>query len=249
MKKIVIFLMMCMSIPSAAATDGHKPTRTIEEVSDGIIVTYTFDNPEIIASEYYEGTKYIRYDGFGLNDNDSEPCIPFRNDTYLVPNDCAVTLSVLDSVYTDTTFVMSPSMPLMPDDNSPVIKHSITPYTGFFPTNTLYSNGVYPHREDALISVSVSPVKYNYLTNTVRRYSYIRYKLTYSGTRHLYRGKSTGIARKICQNIPHSRNTEGRTIRDDRNYLIITTTEYKNCLDEFANWKRLKGYNVHVSTK
>ena len=238
-----------MSIPSAAATDGHKPTRTIEEVSDGIIVTYTFDNPEIIASEYYEGTKYIRYDGFGLNDNDSEPCIPFRNDTYLVPNDCAVTLSVLDSVYTDTTFVMSPSMPLMPDDNSPVIKHSITPYTGFFPTNTLYSNGVYPHREDALISVSVSPVKYNYLTNTVRRYSYIRYKLTYSGTRHLYRGKSTGIARKICQNIPHSRNTEGRTIRDDRNYLIITTTEYKNCLDEFANWKRLKGYNVHVSTK
>ena len=133
MKKIVIFLIMCMSLPSTAAIDGHKPVRTIEEVSDGIIVTYYFDNPEIVESEYYENTKYIRYDGFGLNDNDGEPCIPFRNDTYLVPNNSSVTISLVDSVYTDTTFVMSPSLPHIPDVDARIKKHNIVPYSSFSP--------------------------------------------------------------------------------------------------------------------
>lgn len=249
MKNLIILVLLFASLPAIAEIVYNQPERTIEEVSDGIIVTYSFNNPEIVESEYYENTKYIRYDGFGLNDNDGEPCIPFRNDTYLVPNNCAVSVNMLDSAYTDTTFVLSPSMPIMPDDGSKIAKHSIIPYTGFFPTNSIQSSGVYQHREDALISVSISPVKYNYQTHTVRRYSYIRYKLTYSGTSRIYKGKSTSLARKICQNTPHSRNNTDSTIRDDRHYLIITTTEYENCLDDFVKWKRLKGYNVHVLTK
>lgn len=249
MKSLIISLLLFASMPAVAGNVQNQPERTIEEVSDGIIVTYTFNNPEIVESEYYENTKYIRYDGFGLNDNDGEPCIPFRNDTYLVPNNCAVSVNILDSAYTDTTFVLSPSMPIMPDNGSKIAKHSIIPYTGFFPTNTVQSSGVYQHREDALISVSISPVKYDYQTNTVRRYTFIKYKLTYSGTSRIYKGKRTGMARKICQNTPHSRSDTDSTIRDDRHYLIITTTEYKNCLDDFVKWKRLKGYNMHVSNR
>lgn len=176
MKHIISIFLLFASLPSLAEVSHNLPTRTIEDVSDGIVVTYSFENPEIVESEYYENTKYIRYDGFGLSDNDGEPCIPFRNDTYLVPNDCAVTVSVLDSAYVDTTFVLSPSMPLIPDDKSPITMHSITPYIGFFPTNTIQSSGVYQHRKDALINVSVFPVKYNYQAQTLRRYSYIKYK-------------------------------------------------------------------------
>jgi len=249
MKYLIHICLLCTNLLSFAGVVQPPPTRTIEDVPDGIVVTYYFDNPEIVESEYYENTKYIRYDGFGLNDNDGEPCIPFRNDTYLVPNNCAVTLSMLDSVYNDTTFVLSPSMPIMPDNGSRVMKHTITPYFGFFPTNIIHSSGVYLHREDALISVSISPVKYNYQTNTVRRYSLIKYKLTYSGTNYKYNGKSTSLARKICQNTSHSRSSADSTIRDDRHYLIITTTEYKDCLEDFVRWKRLKGYNVHIASR
>lgn len=249
MKRLIITSLLCVSLPAIAGVERNQPLRTIEEVSDGIVVTYVFDNPKIVESEYYENTKYIRYDGFGLNDNDGEPCIPFRNDTYLVPNNCAVSVSVLDSAYIDTTFVLAPSMPLIPDDNSPITTHSITSYAGFFPTNTIQSSGVYQHREDVLINVSISPVKYNYQTHTVRRYSHIKYKLTYSSMSHVYKGKSTSMARKICQNILESRNNADSTIRDDKHYLIITTTEYKNSLDDFVKWKRLKGFNVHISTR
>ena len=249
MKRLIITSLLCVSLPAIAGVERNQPLRTIEEVSDGIVVTYVFDNPKIVESEYYENTKYIRYDGFGLNDNDGEPCIPFRNDTYLVPNNCAVSVSVLDSAYIDTTFVLAPSMPLIPDDNSPITTHSITSYAGFFPTNTIQSSGVYQHREDVLINVSISPVKYNYQTHTVRIYSHIKYKLTYSSMSHVYKGKSTSMARKICQNSPHSRNSPDSTIRDDRHYLIITTAEYKECLDEFVKWKKLKGFNVHLSCR
>lgn len=249
MKHIISIFLLFASLPSLAEVSHNLPTRTIEDVSDGIVVTYSFENPEIVESEYYENTKYIRYDGFGLSDNDGEPCIPFRNDTYLVPNDCAVTVSVLDSAYVDTTFVLSPSMPLIPDDKSPITMHSITPYIGFFPTNTIQSSGVYQHRKDALINVSVFPVKYNYQAQTLRRYSYIKYKLTYTGASRVYKGKCASLARKICQNTPYSRNIADNTIRDDRHYLIVTTTEYKSSLEDFVMWKRLKGYNVQIACR
>lgn len=242
--------MLLMSLPLSVAADYHHiPTRTIEDVSDGIIVTYTFDNPELVESEYYENTKYIRYGGFGLNDTNGEPCIPFRNDTYLVPNNCNVMVSLMDSAYCDTTFVLSPSLPLIPDVDVQIKKHNIAPYAGFFPANIIHSSGVYQNRKDALITISISPVKYNYQTNTVRRYSLIRYKLTYSGTNYEYKGKSTSLARKMCQNILPSRANTDSTFQDDRRYLIITTTEYKNSLDDFVNWKRLKGYQVHVASR
>ena len=248
MKRIILSCLLCVSLPAIAGVVRNRPARTIEEVSDGIVVTYSFNSPEIVESEYYRNTKYIRYDGFGLNDIDGEPCIPFRNDTYLVPNDCAVTVSVLDSAYRDTTFVMSPSMPVIPDDGSRISLHAITPYSGFFPKSTIQSSGVYLHREDALVSVSISPVKYNYQTNTVRRYSLIKYKLTYLGTSRIYKGKDRSFARGICQNTLHSRNNADSTIRDDRHYLIITTTEYRDSLEDFVKWKRLKGYNVHIES-
>lgn len=235
-----------MCLPSVAGVIRNCPIRTIEEVSDGIIVSYTFNNPEFVEPEYYPNTKYISYDGFGLDDNDGDPCLPFRNDMFLVPNKCNVTISVLDSLYTDTTFVLSPSIPVQTDNLSPVSKHSITPYSGFFPEATIHSNGVFHNREDALISVSITPIKYNYQTNTVRRYLSLRYKLTFSGTKHEYRGDNMSMARKICQNAPHRSNNPESTIRNDKHYLIVTTTEYQNSLEDFIRWKRLKGNNVHV---
>lgn len=247
--KYLIIMLLGMSLPSVADVIRNCPARTIEEVSDGIIVTYIFNNPEIVESGYYPNTKYISYDGFGLNDNDGEPCVPFRNDIFLVPNNCNVTISVLDSLYTDTTFVFSPSIPIQKDDNSTISKHTITSYEGFFPKAIIHSSGVFNNREDALIEVSIIPVKYDYHTNTVRRYSYIRYKLTYSGSRYVYRGDKGSLVRKLCQNASCRSNNSDSTIRNDKHYLIVTTTEYQNCLEDFVAWKRLKGNNVHVACR
>lgn len=238
-----------MSLLSSAGIMRDRPIRTIEEVSDGVIVSYTFNNPEIVESDCYPNTKYISYDGFGLNDNDGEPCVPFRNDIFLVPNNCNVTVSVLDSLFTDTTMVLSPSMPVQTDNNSTFIRHNIIPYNGFFPKATIYSNGVFNNREDALIEISIMPVKYNYQTNTVRRYSYIRYKLTYSRSNSGLGGNRASMAKKICQNLPVRESTMDSIYRDNKHYLIITTTEYQDSLNEFIKWKRLKGYNVHVASR
>ena len=249
MRYSVILILLCITLPSVAEVIRCCPIRTIEEVSDGIIVSYTFNNPEIIESDYYPNTKYISYDGFGLNDNDGEPCIPFRNDIFLVPNNCNVTVSVLDSLFTDTTMVLSPSMPVQTDNNSKVIRHNIIPYNGFSPKAIIHSSGVFHNREDALVEVSVIPVKYNYQTNTVRRYSYIRYKLTYSRSNSDFRGERASMAKKICQNVPVREYSVDSTYRNDKHYLIITTTEYKDSLNEFIKWKRLKGSNVHVACR
>ena len=249
MRYFIILLFFCIKLSTVAGVLQNTPTKTIKEVPDGIIVTYTFDNPEIVESTDYPNTKYISYDGFGLNDNDGEPCVPFRNDLFIVPNNCSVSVCVLDSAYTDTTFVLSPSMPIQTDNISSVSKHSITPYSGFFPKATIYSNGVFHNRKDALINVSITPVKYNFQTNTVRRYSYIKYKIIYSSSIHEYNGDKSSAVRKVCQNSPSRAKNIDSTIRKDKHYLIVTTTEYQNCLDDFVRWKRLKGNNVHVASR
>ena len=249
MKRLTFIFLLFVSLASLAGVVRNFPTRTVEEVTDGIIVTYSFDNPEILESKYYNGTKYVSYDGFGLDDNDGEPCVPFRNDMFLVPNGCDVTVSIIDSVYTDTTFVLSPSMPVQKDNNSPVKRQSIIPYRGFFPNTIIHSTGVFHNREDALVNISISPVKYNYQTKTVRIYSYIKYKITYSGLENKSKGDRASLVRKICQNTPVRASSADSTYRNDKHYLIITTTEYQNSLDEFVRWKRLKGYNVHVARR
>lgn len=238
-----------MSQPSVAGVMRNCPARTIEEVSDGIIVAYTFNNPEIVESGYYPNTKYINYEGFGLNDNDGEPCIPFRNDIFRIPNNCNVAVNILDSMYTDTTFMLSPSIPLIVDDKSQVTKHKIAPYKGFFPSKSINSRGVFCNRGDAFITVSVTPVKYNCKTNTVRLYSYIKYKLTYSYLSPPNRGESYNSINKVCQNRSKRIANINNTTRNDKHYLIITTTGYKDMLEDFVRWKRLKGNNIHVASR
>lgn len=249
MRNLILLLLFYNISSSIAAVVRNCPVKTIEVVHDGIIVTYTFNNPEIVESKYNKGTKYIRYDGFGLNDNDGEPCFPFRNEIFLVPNNCVVSVGMLDSAYTDTTFVFSPSMLVQTDNLSPVSMHSISPYSGFFPEVTLHSNGVFHNREDAFISISITPVKYNYQTNTVRIYTFVKYKLTFTDIGCNNEGGNMSFARKICQNAPHRSNSPESIIRDDRHYLIVTTTEYHNSLEDFIKWKRLKGNNVHVVSR
>lgn len=249
MNRSIFFLFLYISLPLLANERTFLPKRTIEEIPDGIIVTYFFEKSELVESNIYENTKYIRYDGFGINTNDGEPCVPFRKDTYIVPNNSNVTISVLDSAYNDTTIVLSPSLPIFSDSSSRILKHSIIPYEGFFPTSIVQSNGIFQYRDDNLISVSIFPVKYNLQTNTVRKYSFIKYKLSYTGVNHMRKGYGTSLARISCQNALAINNGQDIPDVDDKHYLIITTREYRDFLEDYIKWKRLKGYNVHVSTQ
>ena len=237
------------------------PHRDIEYYDNGIVVTYQFNEYDIHPSFYYEGTYDVRLNGFGTNDNLGEPGVLFRNDLFVVPLGATINIEVLDYHYTDTTLILSPSVPALADDDSPIVLRNITPYDGFFPEYIVQHDSIYQYRGEGLLNVTTYPVQYNNTSHIVRMYNYIKYKITY-----LYKGHafSNNLSPKdtdrssIIENtatIVHKKergtikSLSDSTYADDKSFLIITTNEYKNALTPFIRWKQLKGNNVFVETR
>lgn len=266
MKYFVLFCLLCTNLQSMARVVDNRPARTIEDVSDGIIVTYSFDNPEIVESEYYENTKYIRYDGFGINDTPGEPAVPFRSDIFYIPAGYNAQISLQGATYKDTTFVLSPTIPNSSDNDWVIAIDSITPYAGFYPNNVLEYGSSQEYRGISLQSVTIMPVKYNYSQHIVRAYTEIKYKVTFVPDND--RSRSTGKASNIMSDITKTilsnvtlnfsassnlsravSDSTWHTVRDQRNYLILTTSEYLDSIQKFVEWKRLKGNDVQIEAR
>ena len=61
------------------------PTREVEKLKDGYMVTYTFEKALIQPDKLFSGTIFWKMDGFGLSQTPGEPSTLYRNDMYAVP--------------------------------------------------------------------------------------------------------------------------------------------------------------------
>ncbi len=78
MKELFILLLSVWFFPSVALANTNKlPERTIENVADGVIVTYIFKDPIIRSNLMIPGSYLWKYQGFGVNNSSGVPAIPF----------------------------------------------------------------------------------------------------------------------------------------------------------------------------
>ena len=81
MKKLFMLLLSaCIFTAITFADVGKLPERIVENVADGVIVTYKFENPIIRPNHLVPGSYLWEYMGFGVNDTPGEPAVPFRSD-------------------------------------------------------------------------------------------------------------------------------------------------------------------------
>ena len=255
MKKYIFLLIMLVCSVTLQAQTPRQPERSVEVVDDGVIVTYTFTDKHIFSSQYYPNSSYWSYQGFGINDTPGEPGVPFRNDSFVVPLESDVSVEVIDSAFTDTTFILSPAMPMIPMNGAAVNLHEIESYDGFFPHSIAEHDRVTNFRDVGVVNVCLSPIQYDNVHHIVRAYSYIKYKVSYNSD-PVY--SSSSFLDKATLNNSRLKNkaqrgmksgNEPEATQDDRGLLIITTNEYKPALQSFVKWKRTKGFRVFVETK
>lgn len=250
---------------------GKIPERTIENVSDGVVVTYIFPEPIIHENTLAPGTFFWQYAGFGINDTSGEPAIPFRIDKFVIPSGYSSNISILDVVYRDTLFVMSPSIPYSVKNNTQLEITQNTSYIGFFPSSIIEWSSVQDYRSVRLQEVTIQPVQYDYEHQIARIYSKIQYKITYlKDINYQYTidddsyNKQKAIKDKnmdkflfniaLNYNVPASQsgtpclffNSDFSSMPNLHQYLIVTTNEYLDSIQDFIEWKRLKGNHVHV---
>lgn len=219
------------------AQSTSLPERTVENVSDGIIVTYIFNEPEILVNEWMPETSFWRYAGFGQNDVIGQPSIPFRRDMFAIPSGYATDISIIEAEYRDTMFYMSPAIHNTGEGD--IVMDSISDYQGFFPDGILRCDSLQSFRGIGLQRLVITPVQYDKEHHVARAYTKIKYKITY-----------------IEDMSPQSPRPEiwwdldiwAGEIYPER-YLVVSVSEYENAIQEFIEWKRTMGMDVFVSMK
>lgn len=263
MKKLLILLLSAWFYHATAIADvGKLPERTVENVADGILVTYEFPSPFIQSNSLVQGTSFLRYNGFGINDIAGEPAIPFRSDLFYIPKGYSTCVDTIEMVYNDTILILSPSVPSYVRNKKLEFIDSIKPYHGFFPNQIIESSAIDDYRGEGLQRVTITPVQYDNENHIVRFYSKIKYKISFLRDEANARGiihsndenrnikdflyRATLNYRTLSSSLPRDINN---TEPDTTNYLIITVNEYLDSLQSFIEWKRIKGNNVFLQAR
>lgn len=244
------------------------PERDIEKLEDGYMVTYTFENAMLQPDELFSGKIFWKMDGFGLNQMPGEPSTLIRDDMIAIPSGYIANVEVVDSVYRDYNYELTPArQPLIDSYDEVYTKQNvlaIIPYDGYKPSNIVSLGGFQSYRGHKLCSTKVSPIQYNNNTKTVRAYSKIKYKVTFIPDYEVNSSINNRIVPKhlSCEDNFLSNNviggrleeinlerTESTSQADVRDYLILSTNTYSEAVNRFTQWKRLLGFNVHVILK
>lgn len=145
MKRILFYIVLWL-IPTMALADvNHLPKRTIENVADGVIVTYQFDNPIIRPNPLVPGSFLWQYAGFGMNDISGEPALPFRTDMFYIPAGHKTEIMLLKATYKDMTLVLSPAISNPPDDGSAIVIY--TEFKHHYSWRAARTSARYPNRQ------------------------------------------------------------------------------------------------------
>ena len=235
------------------------PTRNIEYVEDGIIVTYFFSKAIIQQDPLFNNCFLWKCTGFGINDTPAEPAYLSRVDNFTVPYAHNASLELLESAYIDFNCQLPPArQPLIDSGNESYTKENISaisPYKGFAPTSIVSTNAAQIYRGRSLMGITICPIQYNYETKVVRAYTRIKYKVTF---REYLSSPSEDANLKaisddnILSNITINGNTLNRERATDsssnsnKGYLIISTPKFALAVNRFAEWKKLLGFKVDV---
>lgn len=155
MKQLSLFFFLFLAVEFTSAQqivklcDGgvqsgvflQAPSRSVENVNDGVLVTYTFDKATIMEDPLFEGRLMWKVVGFGVNDIPTQPAIPYRIDSYCVPVGHLAVVELVDSQFIDLPYSLSPARPPLSDSGGECYTlsnvPSISSYVGYFPTSVV----------------------------------------------------------------------------------------------------------------
>ena len=235
------------------AADEPTPIRSVENVDDGMIVTYNFSGATLSYDNLFPGTVTFDIVGFQVSSTPGEPALPRRVDSFLVPIGSDPVVSLLACEYKDLPYEIAPAR--FPIGDSDTTRYStaniipVKPFSGFFPDVICEQlpDGLY--RSQPIAQIKVSPIQYNFYNKSVRVYSKLVYKIKYSGTEMASGAyyEPGSLLNPNCEiALPMAATTFSSTnaISVDAGYLIISVPEFEDALAPFVRWKQQLGYTV-----
>lgn len=240
------------------------PTREVQTVSDGIIVTYEFSHALIQADDVYQNSIWWKIGGFGHNENPSEAAVPERLDQFSTSSENGIEVSVIFEDYVDFQYELTPARSALPDNDYSI--HSINTVLPIVCNDTFFPNKIVEkidnqiYRGSNIVNIKVTPIQYNSARGIVRAYKKIVYKLTIpeldNETENLRSENYKFMSKDFFLNNTtlngDYRNLETRgdeTCLDPQGYLILSVPKFAAAVNSFAEWKKLLGFDIEIVIK
>lgn len=237
------------------------PKRDIEDIQNGVKVTYHFSNIVLQDDPLYTDATIVGIEGFWPNSKVGEPAVLSRWDTFVVP-DAGAKIVIIDSSYVELPMEISPARPILSNSGNDYYSEDnvlpITGFSGYFPSSLISATRNDCYRNQHLLDVCVTPIQYDFKNKKIRVFTMIQYNIQYNVTalRNSLSGFSKGhiggntFFENIALNHPFKAlpiSPKTTTDNISSKYLIVSVPKYATAVNRFAEWKRTLGFDVIVA--
>lgn len=219
----------------------------------------------IISETDVKGTSYqfLNIKGLAQIGQIGAPALPARNEIIAMPRDSEGKIIILETEYQEYQgYLIHPTLkPARDTEGAPEPEfqkdEAIYSKNDFFPKNIVEIVSIGLNRNTPLAKTQIRPVQYNPVTQTIRVYTKIKFKIEFIGGEssfdYIARENSVHYTNLLKLNVLNSvsipdgiSNEKLNTKTNAKNYIIITHSEFDNQANELADWKRQLGYSVEV---
>lgn len=274
MRNIVILLCAMFGMPYMASAEiqyfsfregvtsaqTFSANRSVTETMSYIDVTYQFQGAQM--SHTIDGDLFIMADA-RKTVVAGEPSLPYYSDLFLVPSLENVSVEEIDATYYEFNGVdVAPSPGLnisgVTESNVSVTKGDIYQKNALFPTKTERISNIQNFRGAPLVTVNIFPIRFNPVTQSVRCYTSITYRIHLDESERPYIKESTldmvesmianpnSVSRYKAPSPQYKPGGTTASYSGAEKYLMITVPEFFDVTKKFAAWKTMMGYDCTV---
>lgn len=188
------------------------------------------------------------------------PQLPFVGRSIIIPDYAKMSVSVLESDYTDYQIAVAPSKGSLfrnvNPENVPYTFNDLYKVNKFYPENIASIGDPYIMRDFRGITVGFTPFQYNPVTQTLRVYSHIKIEVKNTGIDQINTlNRSRNVINREFKSLYASHflnynftQTRYTPIEEDGSMLVITYPAFQEAVMPFVNWKRQKGIQTEIVT-
>lgn len=234
----------------------EQPQRVIEEDGDRITVTYQFSHVLLDSISSGDGLYTISMPDFGNTYQPGLPALPARMDAIEIPIGYEPDVVIENVKYEDYFIELSTIPGYETESGETVVAPSVHQPTGFLPESAAILSSKQNYKGHNICYVNVYPVRYdseNKLVQIATELTYTVNLISGMENPHLAESIDTQLFQPELDDIllnPMSVATCGNYESDyrvsiPRDYLILSTPEFKPSISRFAEWKKAQGFTVH----
>ncbi len=206
---------------------------------------------------------YLHISGIHKMGQIGAPALPAKNEIIAMPKGSNGKIVIIDAEYYEYKgYNIHPALKPATDregDPEPEFEKDYSIYNSneFFPKNVVEIVDVGKSRGTPLAKTQIRPVQFNPVTNTIRVYTNITFRIDFEGGEnnfdYIAQNNSIHYTNLLKLNVINSDVIPNGITKEQRDpkagakeYIIITHSQYLTQANELANWKRQMGYSVEV---